>query len=81
MAVLDGLFWGPSENFLARKRELTRWLSRASLRKCVNIGRSAMPRAELIALSSVIRIIEWLLQVDFTSVKKIYESYRDLNHR
>lgn len=46
-----------------------------------NIGRSAMPRAELIALRSVIRLIEWLLQVDFTSVKKIYKSYRDLNHR
>jgi len=40
-----------------------------------------MPRAELIALSSVIRLIEWLLQVDFTSVKKIYKSYRDLKHR
>lgn len=33
----------------------------------------------LIALKSVIQLIEWLLQVDFTSVKKIYESYRILD--
>jgi hypothetical protein len=38
----------------------------------------ALSRVELIALKSVILLIEWLLQVDFTSVKKIYESYRTL---
>ena len=41
---------------------------------------SETPWVELIALSFVIRLIEWLLQVDFTSVKKIYESYRTLVH-
>jgi hypothetical protein len=81
MAVLDGLFWGPSENCLAWRRELISLIVQGVPAEVFNIGRSAMPRAELIALRSVIRLIEWLLQVDFTSVKKIYESYRDLNHR
>jgi len=74
-------FLGTFGELSGRSRELISLIVQGVPAEVFNFGRSAMPCAELIALRSVIRLIEWLLQVDFTSVKKIYESYRDLNHR